>query len=116
MAFAPKDKSSRVDSRPKSKSAAKILEQTPAEYQASVYAKLQKQRRQKATEKKKKNLAELRNKLKELKIKFAMLSPGPGRETLKDEISKIEAAIKKAPRPKRQWSSILPGSFESGKR
>lgn len=116
MAFAPKDKSSRVDSRSKPKSAAKILEQTPAEYQASVYAKLEKQRRQKATEKKKRNLAELRSKLKELKTKFAMLSPGPGREALKDEISKIEAAIKKASRPKRQWSPILSGSFESGKR
>ena len=60
MGFAPKDKTSRLDSRPKLKSIAKLLKETPAEYQASVYANLEKQRRTKSQEKKKNNLIDLR--------------------------------------------------------
>jgi len=115
MGFAPKDKASRLDSRPKFKSIAKLLEETPTEYQASVYANLEKQRRTKSQEKKKNNLIDLRVQLKELKRKLAMASSGSKKEKLNEEILKIEAAIKKAPRPKRRWPPVLAGSYESKK-
>lgn len=92
---------------------AKKLAAVSLEYQASVYAKETKLRFQKEQEKKRENLLRLRSQLKALKVNLKATDSEELRKKLIKEIEFLEKLIKKAPRPKRQWSPIFPGSFES---
>ena len=88
----------------------------PLEYQASVYAKETKLRHQKRKDKNRESLLKLRAQLKALKEKLKTTLSEDLRTKLLKETSALEKEIKKAPRPKRQWSPILPGSFEASKK
>lgn len=92
---------------------AKKLAAVPLEYQASVYAKEAKLLRSKSQEKQQKNLWELRVQLKALKEKLRSTHAEAALCQLKKDIEAKEKAIKNAPQPKRNWSPVLPGSFES---
>lgn len=95
---------------------AKKLAAVPLEYQASVYAKEIKLQFQKNQDKDRENLLRLRSQIKVLKEKLKATYSEELRAKLIKEIESLEKAIKKAPRPKRQWSPIIPGSFESSKK
>lgn len=89
------------------------LEDVPLEYQASLYAKKERERRVKNDVKKKKKLDELKSQLKTLKAKLCKATITQNRTEIENEITALEKAIKKSPRPKHKWSPMLPGSFES---
>ena len=89
------------------------LAAVPLEYQASVYAKQAKLLRVKSEENQRKNLQKLRAHLKGLKEKLGTPHTQLTLDHLKNEIESAEKAIKKAPRPKSNWSPVLRGSFES---
>ena len=95
------------------KKLAKKLASVPLEYQASVYVKEMKLRRQEKQIEHKKNLARHRSLLKSLEKKFQEENSKESRATLLKEIEIQKKIIKQAPRPKRKWSPVLPGSFES---
>ena len=94
-------------------SSPKRLEDVPLEYQASLYAKKQRFAIVKADAKKKRNLDGLKAQLKGLKERLRNTTVTSGKEALKKEIMALEKTIKKAPKPKRKWSPVLSGSFES---
>jgi len=91
----------------------KKLAAVPLEYQASVYAKELRLRRQERQAAHKENLARHRSLLKSLEKKFRDEKNIESRAILLKEIEIQKKVIKQAPRPKRKWSPILPGSFES---
>jgi ribosomal protein S20 len=95
---------------------AEKLASVPLEYQASVYAKEMKLRHQKEQERNRDNLTKLRSQLKAMKEEIKATHNEELREKLLKEIKALEKSIGKAPRPKRQWSPILPGSFETRKK
>jgi hypothetical protein len=95
---------------------AKKLALVPLEYQASVYAKEMKLRRQEKQTEHKNNLTELRNSLKSLEEKFRKTESSDSRAILLKQIEAQKELIKRAPRPRRKWSPILSGSFESNSR
>ncbi|MES2281774.1 MAG: hypothetical protein V4542_10215 [Pseudomonadota bacterium] len=92
---------------------AKKLAAVSLEYQASVYAKETKLVRSKSQERQQKNLRELRVQLKALKEQLRSTHAEAALFQLKKAIEAKENAIKNSPRPKRSWSPVLPGSFES---
>ena len=91
------------------------LEDVPVQYQASVYATNERERRAKNDEKKKKNLDLFRAQLKTLKGKLLNATTTSNLTEQQKEIAALEKAIKKAPKAKRKWSPILSGSFEAKK-
>lgn len=93
---------------------AKKMAAVPLEYQASVYAKELKSLQSKSQEKKQKKLQELRTELKILKEKLHSAQSEEAHIQVKKDIQAKEQAIKRAPRPKRKWTPVLSGSFESG--
>jgi len=93
----------------------KRLEDVPLEYQASLYAKRERARIVKSEAKKKKKLDDLKVQLKTLKEKLRAATVSPNKSELEKEITAMEKTIKKAPRPRRKWSPVLSGSFESKK-
>jgi hypothetical protein len=95
---------------------AKKLASVPLEYQACVYAKETKLRHKKKQDKNRENMLKLRSQLKSLKEKLKATHSEELRTKLLKETAALEKSIKKAPRPKRQWSPILPGSFEASKK
>ena len=95
------------------KKLAKKLASVPLEYQASVYAKEMKLRRQEKQTEHKENLAKHRSLLKSLEIKFQEEKSEESRTILLKEIEIQKKIVKRIPRPKRKWSPIIPGSFES---
>ena len=111
MAFAPKERKAVADKKP-SKTAS-ILESTPSEYQSSVYAQLEKQRRAKNKARKINKIENLKAKLIELKDKLRNSQIEAERTELSKEILALETTIKRTRKPKKAWSPILPGAFES---
>ncbi|MDX1721604.1 MAG: hypothetical protein R3355_00685 [Pseudomonas sp.] len=111
MAFAPKER--KVVAVKKASKTVSILESTPSEYQASVYAQLEKQRRTKSKTRKTNKVENLKSKLIELKSKLRDSHIEAERTELSKEILALEATIKRTRKPKKAWSPILPGSFES---
>jgi hypothetical protein len=95
---------------------AKKLASVPLEYQASVYAKETKLRNQKRQDKNRESLLKLRAQVEALKEKLKATHIEELRTKLIKETSALEKEIKRAPRPKRQWSPILSGSFEASKK
>lgn len=95
---------------------AKKLASVPLEYQASVYATETKLRNQKKKDKNREYLLKLKAELKALKVKLNVTHCEDLRTKLLKETLALEKEIKKAPRPKRQWSPIIAGSFESNKK
>lgn len=93
--------------------APKRLEDVPLEYQASLYAKKERERIVKNDAKKKKKLDDLKTQLKTLKEKLRNATVTAIRAELEKEIVTLQKDIKKVPRPRRKWSPVLPGSFES---
>lgn len=93
----------------------KRLEDVPLEYQAAVYAKKQRDKLAKQDVQKRAQLERLRATVKALKEKLRGVHVESARAELEKEIAAHEKAIRKAPRPRRKWSPILSGSFESGK-
>jgi hypothetical protein len=98
------------------KKLAKKLASVPLEYQASVYAKEMKLRYQEKQIEHKENLVKHRSSLKSLEKKFQEEKSEESRAILLKEIEIQKKIIKRAPRPKRKWSPILSGSFESNSR
>lgn len=98
------------------KKLASKLASVPLEYQASVYAKEMELRRQEKQNEHKENLAEHRILLKSLEKKFQEEISEESRAILLKEIEIQKKIVKRAPRPKRKWSTILSGSFESNSR
>lgn len=96
--------------------APKRLEDVPLEYQAAVYAKMEREKLAKQDAKRRTQLQTLRASVKALKVKLRNTHVESARIDLEKEIAAHEKAMKKAPKPKRKWSLILPGSFESGKK
>ncbi len=94
----------------------KRVEDVPLEYQAAVYAKNRREQDAKQAIKARAQLDGLRADLKALKIKLRATPVGTARSELEKEIKAKERAIRKAPKPKRKWSPVLSGSFETGKR
>jgi hypothetical protein len=92
---------------------AKKLASVPLEYQASIYAKEMKLRRQEKQTEHKENLAKHRSLLKSLEKKLQEEKSKESRAIILKEIEIQKKIIKQAPRPKRKWSPILSGSFES---
>ena len=95
---------------------AEKLASVPIEYQASVYAKEIKLQHQEKQIENKENLAKHRSLLKSLEKKFQEEKSEESRAILLNEIEIQKKIIKRAPRPKRNWSPILSGSFESNSR
>mgnify|MGYP006347997881 FL=1 len=95
---------------------AEKLASVPIEYQASVYAKEIKLQHQEKQIENKENLAKHRSLLKSLEKKFQEEKSEESRAILLNEIEIQKKIIKRAPRPKRKWSPILSGSFESNSR
>jgi len=94
----------------------KRLEDVPLEYQAAVYAKKQRDKRAKQNAERQAQLQALRAKLRILKEKLRSTHVESARAELEKEIAAHEKAIKKTTKPRRGWSQVLSGSFESGKR
>ena len=92
------------------------LASVPIEYQASVYAKEIKLQHQEKQIENKENLAKHRSLLKSLEKKFQEEKSEESRAILLNEIEIQKKIINRAPRPKRKWSPILSGSFESNSR
>lgn len=88
---------------------AELLEGVPIEYQAKMYEKLEKERLSKKYDQAIKEKEELKEKLKALSHQ---LKSNPSKE-LEQQIKKLKKAIKKVPQPKKNWSPVLSGSFES---
>ena len=95
---------------------AEKLASVPIEYQASVYAKEIKLQHQEKQIENKENLAKHRSLLNNLEKKFQEEKSEESRAILLNEIEIQKKIIKRAPRPKRNWSPILSGSFESNSR
>ncbi|MFN7041698.1 MAG: hypothetical protein ACK4OH_11085 [Acidovorax temperans] len=94
----------------------KKLASVPLEYQSSVYAKEMELQRQEKQNEHKKNMAEHRKLLKSLERKSQEETNENSRAILLKKIQLQKNIIKQAPRPKRKWSPILSGSFESNSR
>jgi hypothetical protein len=91
------------------------LRGVPLEYQAAVYAKQLRERQTEKDNQRKSNLNKFRTELQSLKEKLRLAQSETARIELRKEIASKEKTIRKAPKPKRGWSPILSGSFESGK-
>ncbi|WP_199053946.1 hypothetical protein [Aquitalea sp. ASV15] len=89
------------------------LGDVPLEYQASLYAKKERERAAKNDVKNKKKLDDLKSQLKIMKELLRNSTTSPNQAELVKKIAALEKAIKKVPKPKRRWSPILPGSFGS---
>lgn len=94
----------------------KRLDEVPPEYQAAVYAKQLRERQAEKDKQRKSGLNKLRTELNSLREKLRLAQSEAGRIELRTEIASKEKAIRKAPKPKRGWSPVLSGSFESGKK
>lgn len=94
----------------------KSVQSVPIEYQAAVYAKNERERNAKREAKEKLRLDTLRHELQALKAKIRSELTEPDRIKLEKEIKNKERSIKKTPKPRRKWSPVFAGSFESGKR
>jgi hypothetical protein len=70
-------------------------------------------RRQEKQTEHKENLAKHRSLLKSLEKKLQEEKSKESRATILKEIEIQKKIVKQAPRPKRKWSPILSGSFES---
>jgi hypothetical protein len=95
---------------------ARRLKSVPPEYRASVYAKMEQEKRSQQDAKSRESLASLRSTLKELKEELRKACTESAQVDLISKISACEKAIKKSPKPTRKWSPTLPGSFESGQK
>ena len=93
----------------------KQLKIVPLEYQASVYAKMEREKRAQQDIKRREQLQTLKSTAKKLKEELRKTDTISVRVELERKISACDRAIKKAPKPRRSWSPILSGSFESGK-
>ena len=93
----------------------KQLKSVPLEYQASVYAKMEKEKRAQQDIKRREQLQTLKSTAKKLKEELRKKITASVRVELERKISACDKAIKNAPKPRRSWSPILSGSFESGK-
>ncbi|WP_036302799.1 hypothetical protein [Methylotenera sp. L2L1] len=93
----------------------KQLKSIPLEYQASVYAKMEREKRAQQDIKRLEQLQTLKSTSKKLKEELRKAVTASVRVVLERKISACDKAIKKAPKPRCKWSPILPGSFESGK-
>lgn len=93
----------------------KQLKGVPLEYQASVYAKMEREKRAQQDIKKQEQLQTLKSTAKKLKEELRETVTASVRVELERKISACDKAIKNAPKPRRRWSPILSGSFESGK-
>lgn len=91
----------------------KRVEDVPLEYQAAVYAKNKREQMAKQDAKIRIQRDNLRSTLKVLKLKLRSVPIGAGRSEIEKEIEAQEKAIRKIPKPKRKWSPVLSGSFES---
>jgi hypothetical protein len=94
----------------------KRLERVPLEYQASVYAKMQREKREQENIKRRSQIDALKAKIRGLKNDLKNACGESVRVQLTEKIKKFECEMKKMPKPKRKYSSVLPGSFESGRR
>lgn len=95
---------------------ARRLKSVSPEYRASVYAKMDLEKRNQQDTKSKELLASLRATLKELKGKLREAYTESDQVDLTNKIFACEKAIKKSPKPTRKWSLTLSGSFELGKK
>jgi hypothetical protein len=93
----------------------KRLKDAPIEYQASIYAKMQGEKRVRQDVKNREQIQALRATQKNLKGDLRKTPAGSDRAELERKLLACEKAIKKAPKPGRRWSPILPGSFGSGR-
>lgn len=93
----------------------KQLKDVPLEYQASVYAKMEREKHAQQDIKRREQLQTLKSTTKKLKEELRKTLTASVRVELERKISACDKAIKNAPKPRRKWSLILSGSFESGK-
>jgi hypothetical protein len=91
------------------------LKDVPLEYQASVYSKMEREKRAHQDIKRREQLQTLRSTLIKLKEELRKTLTTSVRVELERKISACKKAIKNAPKPRRKWSPILSGSFESGR-
>jgi len=91
------------------------LKDVPLEYQASVYAKIEREKRAQQDIKRREHLENLKSTVKKLNEELSKTVAASVRVELERKILACNKAIKSAPKPKRKWSPILSGSFESGK-
>lgn len=91
------------------------LKSVPLEYQASVYAKIEREKRAKQDIKIQEQLKTLKAIAKKLNEELKIAITPSVRLELERKISACDKAIKNTPKPRRRWSPILPGSFESSK-
>ncbi|WP_155419392.1 hypothetical protein [Chromobacterium subtsugae] len=90
-----------------------LLADVPLEYQASLYAKKERERTVKNDAKKKKKLDDLKTQLKVMKEELRNATIASKQAELVNQIAALEKTIKKVPKPRRKWSPVLPGSFGS---
>lgn len=95
---------------------AKRLESVPPEYRASVYAQMEQEKRSLQNAQRKEVLASLRATLIGLKQELRKACTESARVDLVQKIAFCEKAIRKSPKPTRQCSPTLPGSFESAQK
>jgi len=93
----------------------KKLKDVPLEYQASVYAKMEREKRAQQDIKRREQVQNLKSTAKKLKEELRKAAAAPVRVELERKILACDKAIKNSPKPRRKWSPILSGSFESGK-
>lgn len=93
----------------------KQLKNVLLEYQASVYAKMEREKRAQQDINRREQLQTLKSAAKKLKEELRKTVTASVRVELERKISACDKAIKNAPKPRRSWSPILSGSFESGK-
>ena len=91
------------------------LKGVPLKYQASVYAKMEREKYAQQDIKKREQMQSLRSATKKLKEELRKTVTTSVRAELERKIAACEKAIRNAPKPKRKWSPVLSGSFESGK-
>lgn len=92
---------------------AAVLEKTPPEYRSAVYRDLARQHQDKKDEQKSAKFLSVKDELVHLRKKVSGAS-SKERVDLQEKISDLEKAAKRlAPKTKKAWSPVLPGSFGS---
>ncbi len=92
---------------------AEILQKTPPEYRSAVYRDLAKQHQDRKDEQRSAKFLSIKDELARLRTQLGC-GNSKDRLALQEKISDLEIAAKRlAPKKKKAWSPILPGSFGS---
>lgn len=90
-----------------------VLEQTPHEYRSAVYRDLSKQQQDKKSEQRESKFRGLKEEIVHLQRQLENATD-KDRTEIQEKISALERTAKRtAPKAKRTWSPVLPGSFGS---